>query len=111
MKLLAMIRDAYRGLIGKPPLGATYLDAAPVPYDLDLDFAKHPHCDDLVLHAPGECEFCDLYPRRQRDRQRARVRFTGELVGFYPYETEPCPSEKLRPLDVIEAWPGNRARR
>lgn len=113
MTFLALLRDAYRGLIGKPP-SAAEIDAEIREgqlRDLDLDFAYNPHRDTLVLHAPGECQFCDLYPRRQRTRQRARVRFTGEPPEIYPYETAPCPAEMVRPLDEIEATPGNRARR
>lgn len=48
--------------------------------------APHPHCNTEVLHAPGECEFCDKYPERQQ----------GRIVSKTPFS----------PVD--QAWPGNR---
>ncbi len=27
--------------------------------------AKYPHCNQDILHAPGECFYCDKYPERQ----------------------------------------------
>lgn len=67
--------------------------------------AIHPHCDDLVLHAPGTCQYCDEYPERQRKRVRDGVNFTG---GEQVPEHSPCPSTLRRPLETIEAWFGNR---
>lgn len=67
--------------------------------------AAHPHCDDLVLHAPGECVHCDAYPERQRQRQLGLVNFTGQTEAH----KEACPSTYRRPLETIERWPGNRA--
>jgi hypothetical protein len=65
--------------------------------------AAHPHCDDLVLHAPGECRYCDEFPERQAMRFRNGVNFTGKLE----YGKRPCPSTERRPLEVIERWHGN----
>jgi len=65
-----------------------------------------PHCDNAVLHAPGECVYCDAYPAWQRYRQVARIAFTGHE----PIENETmCPSEVRRPVEVIQQWNGNRA--
>lgn len=67
-----------------------------------------PHCDRLVLHAPGECDFCDHYPSFQRRRILDGVRFTGHSdTGG---DTVSCPSEVYRPSNVIHLWGGNRPR-
>lgn len=66
--------------------------------------APFPHCDSDVLHAPGKCEFCDMYPDFQKLRAEYAVNFTGEnKPGFAP-----CPSEMKRSLETIEKWPGNQ---
>lgn len=64
-----------------------------------------PHCDSRVLHAPGECQFCDMYPLAQAQRRDAGLNFTGH----HEAGKATCPSELARPLEVIERWPGNRA--
>lgn len=67
--------------------------------------ATMPHCDSRVLHAPAECTFCDRYPEWQEYRRLLQMAFTGHE----PAEGElPCPSTLTRPLDAINAWPGNR---
>jgi hypothetical protein len=68
-----------------------------------LKHAKYPHCDMYVLHKPGQCEYCDLYPQRHVDRITAGINFTGEKVpGFAP-----CPAEVRRELSTINMWYGN----
>lgn len=69
--------------------------------------AKHPHCDDLVLHKPGECKYCDLYPERQAQRVKDGIAFTGQMPGPGVPE-KPCPSTQRRSLDTINKWPGNQ---
>lgn len=65
--------------------------------------AMYPHCDQRVLHAPGECRFCDLYPALQEARLSQRVNFTGQSrEGF-----SQCPAERERALEAINLWPGN----
>jgi hypothetical protein len=66
---------------------------------------RPPHCDDLVLHAPGECKFCDWEMEAQAERVRARVNFTGHRDA----DKVACPSELRRSLSTIERWGGNRA--
>jgi len=65
-----------------------------------------PHCDELVLHAPGECRFCDQVPHLQAARQAVGVAFSG-------HDPEPgqatCPSELPRTRETVARWPGNRA--
>ena len=64
-----------------------------------------PHCDDLVVHAPGECRYCDRLPELQAARAASGANFTGHAD---PSKTA-CPSTSRRPLETIERWPGNRA--
>ena len=66
---------------------------------------KAPHCDSDVLHAPGECEFCDHYSKRQAQRVADGINFTGHRDA----SKKPCPSEERRPLELIERWGGNVA--
>lgn len=66
----------------------------------------YPHCDSRVLHAPGECEYCDLYPEMQAERVDAGVNFTGHDDRG----KAPCPATQVRSLETINRWPGNRAK-
>jgi hypothetical protein len=67
---------------------------------------QFPHCDQRVLHAPGECDYCDEHPEWQDLRLAWGIAFTG----YTPEGNElPCPATRSRPLDVIEAWHGNVA--
>lgn len=61
--------------------------------------APYPHCDPRVLHAPGECVFCDHYPDEQRERLEGGISFTGH---------GPDPATAFRPLETINLWGGNR---
>lgn len=69
------------------------------------DRAYMPHCDSSVLHAPGECEFCDEYPDFQHYRVVARINFSGH----YDRNKAPCPSTFFRPEATIDKWGGNVA--
>lgn len=68
--------------------------------------ADFPHCDDLVLHRPGTCWACDLYPEQQGVREQLGVNFTGE----HDPSKHPCPAELRRPIDTINHWYNNTAR-
>jgi hypothetical protein len=68
--------------------------------------AEMPHCDQRVLHAPGECEYCDAYPEWQRARVMWGIAFTGHSLD--DPTLEPCPSELGRSVETQELWPGNR---
>lgn len=62
------------------------------------------HCDPNVIHAPGECRFCDKYGKKQqKDRVKNKINFTGH----HDPDKTMCPSECNRPLDTINRWPGN----
>lgn len=65
--------------------------------------ATYPHCDSEVLHAPGECKYCDMYPDAQAARQTGGINFTGHSDE----DKAPCPSEVRRPLERINRWGGN----
>lgn len=64
-----------------------------------------PHCDQRVLHPPGECEYCDAYPEWQALRQTWGVAFTGQEPRLDQVQ---CPSTVVRTIDVINMWPGNQ---
>lgn len=63
-----------------------------------------PHCDSFVLHAPGECEYCDRYPVLQVARQRLNIAYTMHTPV---YGERPCPATLLRPVEKINRWGGN----
>lgn len=68
---------------------------------------QFPHCDSKVLHAPGECEYCDKHP----DWQALRLSWGIAFTGYEPEEKElPCPASVNRPLETINRWGGNVAR-
>lgn len=62
-----------------------------------------PHCDARILHAPGECEYCD----ERGDLQLARTAWGINFTGHYEPEMYLCPAEDRRDLGVIEQWGGN----
>lgn len=66
-----------------------------------------PHCDSAVLHAPGECAYCDEHPDWQALRHMWGIAFTGRR----PVEGEvSCPSDARRGYGDSHAhtWGGNR---
>jgi len=71
-----------------------------------MDHIKQfPHCDARVLHAPGECQFCDMHP----DWQELRVTWNINFTGKNERGKTQCPAEQVRKLRDIENWGGNRA--
>lgn len=68
---------------------------------------KMPHCDERVLHAPGECRYCDIYPEWQQLRKLWGIAYTGHQ----PIDNEmSCPSDFARGLGAAgQWWSGNRA--
>lgn len=74
------------------------------PAEANYQIGQFPHCDQRVLHAPGECEYCDKHPEWQALRAAWGIVFTG----YEPEVNElPCPATKVRPLSTINEWIGN----
>lgn len=72
---------------------------------------QFPHCDPCVLHAPGECKYCDKHPEWQELRQSWDINFTGKSGDHDPYSKWlPCPSDYNRGLAGAHMWPGNQPR-
>lgn len=66
-----------------------------------------PHCDASILHAPGECRFCDVQPEWQALRELWGIAFTGHA----PVSGQiACPSDTRRPGGIANLWYGNVAR-
>lgn len=68
-------------------------------------FPQFPHCDPRVLHAPGECQYCDMHPDWQKLREVWSICFTG----YEPEEDKkelPCPAWFARG-DNCQKWGGN----
>ena len=64
-----------------------------------------PHCDQAILHAPGECGMCDRLPGWQALRELWGIAFTGHE----PQGREvSCPSDARRPGGVNQIWRGNQ---
>ena len=76
---------------------------------LERERAFAPHCDQRILHEPGSCWACDLYPDWQALRKKWGIAFTGhqpEVVrlGVDQHEIPvsvrrelPCPADYNRP--------------
>lgn len=81
---------------------------------------QYPHCDSRVLHAPGECEFCDRHRDWQNGRIHDRICFTGldgetmnrrYRLGLPPVRWQPCPADAARPPGSSSdhrRWAGNK---
>ena len=65
---------------------------------------QYPHCDQRILHAPNECEYCDMYPQWQQLREVWNINFTGH----YDVGKAVCPAEKERGLGRVNEWSGNQ---
>lgn len=89
---------------------------------LESGRAFAPHCDQRILHQPGDCWACDLYPDWQALRVKWGIAFTGhqpeeERLGPVAEITAvrrqlPCPADFNRPPDSPSdhrQWPNNRA--
>jgi hypothetical protein len=65
--------------------------------------SQYPHCDQKILHAPGECDYCDMHPDWQELREIWGINFTGHSEEG---KTK-CPAERERNIDTINKWGGN----
>ena len=73
----------------------------------DVEMPTFPHCDPRILHAPGECEFCDEHKEWQLLRQMWGICFTG----YEPEDKElPDPATHARGFENLNAWGGNKAK-
>lgn len=75
---------------------------------------QFPHCDARILHAPGECEFCDECPEWQELRKVWMVAFTGHepTTSDHAGTQVPCPADFNRPAYSASdhsRWGGNVA--
>lgn len=69
---------------------------------------QFPHCDALILHSPGACEFCDRHPDWQALRSGMGVAFSDTPEEMIKKQNlVPCPSTHRRPAEVRDLWPGN----
>jgi hypothetical protein len=76
----------------------------PCPTYPDASMAVTPHCDPSILHAPRECEYCDMYPGWQEYRMLASIAFTGQDAND---GLSPCPSSWFRAPWLRDRWYGN----
>lgn len=69
------------------------------------NISQFPHCDSRVLHAPGECKYCDEHP----DWQALRISWGIAFTGYEPDKGElPCPAWYARG-ENCQKWSGNIA--
>lgn len=57
---------------------------------------QFPHCDNRILHAPGECAYCDRRPEWQALRIAWGIAFTGQQPDG-DHTLLPCPADYARP--------------
>lgn len=92
---------------GKVP-GTAPSDLADARRLLEENRAFAPHCDQRILHAPGDCWACDLYPDWQKLRELWGIDFSGHSTDG----KLPCPADYHRPPGSASDhrnWPNNRA--
>ena len=68
-----------------------------------------PHCDQRILHAPGECQWCDEHSDAQWLRIEWGIAFTGHQPGAREVA---CPADASRPQGTESdhrRWYGNVA--
>ncbi len=66
---------------------------------------QFPHCDQRILHAPGECTVCDHHP----EWQALRIAWAIAFTGYTPEGKElPDPATHARGGSV-NLWHGNVA--
>lgn len=69
---------------------------------------QFPHCDQRILHAPGECRYCDAHKEWQDLRIAWGVAFTGWEPDTDKKEL-PCPADYARGENPIKRF-GNRVK-
>ena len=66
---------------------------------------QFPHCDPRILHAPGECKYCDAHPDWQELRAMWNINFTN---GTDP-DKFMCPANVARGFAAPNKWHSNHA--
>lgn len=62
------------------------------------EISQFPHCDTRILHAPGQCRYCDNHPEWQALREAWGIAFTGQDWGSDEEGIKlPCPADLNRP--------------
>jgi hypothetical protein len=75
---------------------------------------QYPHCDQRILHAPGECDVCDKYAKDlQQLRKDWGINFTGhyDTIDNHGVVMLPCPAEVARPFSILNKWSGNTVKK
>lgn len=67
--------------------------------------AVYPHCNAEVLHAPGSCRYCDLYPDRQDARMASQTPFTPAEANGWMGNVAVAPED--RPETALSRDPGH----
>lgn len=75
-----------------------------------VDIGPFPHCDSSVLHAPGECGYCDDHPDWQALRRGWGIAFTGHdpMERHAGWREVACPSDQRRGPAGAHVWGPNR---
>lgn len=70
------------------------------------------HCDELVLHSPGVCTYCDEFGADlQHERYLKAVAYTDQMpLASMAVLLLPCPAWQARGANC-QAWPGNTPKR
>lgn len=69
---------------------------------------QFPHCDSLILHTPGVCQYCDRHPDWQALRSAQGIAFSDMPEDIRrEHGLLPCPSTYRRPAEVRDRWYGN----
>lgn len=67
-----------------------------------------PHCDQLILHSPGTCEYCDRHVDWQAYRAAAGIAFSDmSAADVASNGLAPCPSTYRRSAEARDRWGGN----
>lgn len=91
--------------IYRPELDDDYTDV------LGTNGIQFPHCDALILHSPGTCQYCDRHPDWQALRSAQGIAFSDTSDDVIrDHNLIPCPSTVRRTRDLRDRWPGNTPR-
>jgi hypothetical protein len=69
----------------------------------DKEPITFPHCDARIVHAPGECSYCD-----ESGLQYVRENWGINFTGHNDEDKLPCPADLARSKESLNSWGGNR---